>query len=59
MNYEVLIPTTLAVVLLPLDFLSAAEIALWVALASVFWEFRHAVHGSLSLTNTSLQRADS
>ena len=59
MNYEVLIPTTLAVVLLPLDFLSAAEIALWVALVSVFWEFRHAVYGSLSLTNASLQRADS
>ena len=57
MNYEVLIPTTLAVVLLPLDFLSAAEIALWVALVSVFWEFRHSVLGGLSFANASLQRS--
>ena len=57
MKYEVLIPTTLAVVLLPLDFLSAAEIALWVALVSVFWELRHAVLGGLSFTNASLQRS--
>jgi len=57
MNYEVLIPTTLAVVLLPLDFLSAAEIALWVGLVSVFWELRHDVLGGLRFTNASLQRS--
>ena len=45
MMYEVLIPTTVATVLLPLDFWSAAEIVLWVALATVFWELRHAVLG--------------
>ena len=43
MMYEVLIPTTVATVLLPLEFWSAAEIVLWVALATVSWELRHAV----------------
>ena len=45
MMYEVLIPTTVATVLLPVDFWSAAEIVLWVALTTVFWELRHAVFG--------------
>ena len=51
MMYEVLIPTTLAMVLLPLNFWSAAEIVLWVALITVVWELRDAVLGSISFTN--------
>ena len=43
MMYEVLIPTTVAMVLLPFNFWSAAEIVLWVALVTVFWELRDAV----------------
>jgi hypothetical protein len=58
MMYEVLIPTTLAIVLLPLNFWSAAEIVLWVALITVFWELRDAVLGVMSFTNTPVQRAD-
>ena len=41
--YGVLIPTTIAMVLLPFTFWSAAEIVLWVALVTVFWELRDAV----------------
>lgn len=58
MMYEVLIPTTLAIVLLPLNFWSAAEIVLWVALITVFWELRDAVLSSISFTNAPVQRAD-
>jgi hypothetical protein len=58
MNYEVLISTTVATVLLPLDFWSAAEIVLWVALASVFWKLRDAVFGGHEHYDASLQRAD-
>ena len=58
MMYEVLIPTTLAMVLLPLNFWSAAEIVLWVALITVFWELRDAVLGVMNFTNVSVQRAD-
>ena len=43
MMYEVLIPTTVATVLLPLDFWSAAEIVLWVAWVTGFWELRDGV----------------
>ena len=42
MMYEVLIPTTVAMVLLPFDFWGAAEIVLWVALVTVSWELREA-----------------
>ena len=55
MMYEVLIPTTVATVLLPLDFWSAAEIVLWVALATVFWELRDAVLGGHEHYDASLQ----
>jgi hypothetical protein len=58
MMYEVLIPTTVAVVLLPLNFWSAAEIVLWVALATVFWELRHAVLGDHNFYAASLQRTN-
>lgn len=58
MMYEVLIPTTVAMVLLPFNFWSAAEIVLWVALATVFWELRDAVLGGHELYDASLQRAD-
>ena len=43
MMYEVLIPTTVAMVLLPFNFWTAAEIVLWVALVTVSWELRDAV----------------
>jgi hypothetical protein len=58
MMYEVLIPTTVAMILLPLNFWSAAEIVLWVALATVFWELRHALLGDHDLYHASLQRAN-
>lgn len=58
MMYEVLIPTTLAIVLLPLNFWSAAEIVLWVALITVCWELRDVVLGVMNFTNVSVQRAD-
>jgi len=58
MMYEVLIPTTLAMVLLPLNFWSAAEVVLWVALITVCWELRDVVLSSMSFTNASVQRAD-
>ena len=60
MMYEVLIPTTVATVLLPLDFWSAAEMVLWVAFEAIgFWELRDAVlggpeHFDASLLNSSL-----
>ena len=53
MMYEVLIPTTVATVLLPLDFWSAAEIVLWVAWVTGFWELRDGVPGDYELTNAS------
>jgi hypothetical protein len=58
MMYEVLIPTTVAMVLLPFNFWSAAEIVLWVALVTVCWELRDAVLGGHELYDASLQRAD-
>ena len=55
MMYEVLIPTTVAAVLLPFDFWSAAEIVLWVAMVTVFWERRDAILASLWFTNASVR----
>jgi hypothetical protein len=49
MMYEVLIPTTVAAVLLPFNFWSTAEIVLWVAMVTVFWERRDAILAGLSL----------
>jgi len=56
MMYEVLITTTVAMVLLPFKFWSAAEIVLWVALVTVFWELRDAVLGGHEHYDASRQR---
>lgn len=50
MMYEVLISTTVALVLLPLNFWFAAELVLVVASLATFWELRHHVFGEPGVT---------
>jgi hypothetical protein len=50
MIYEVLISTTIAMVLLPLNFWSAAELVLVVASLATLWELRHSLWWGGSMT---------
>jgi RsiW-degrading membrane proteinase PrsW (M82 family) len=56
MMYEVLIPTTVAMVLLPFNFWGAAEIVLWVRWSLCFGSF--AMLFLMSFASASLKRAD-
>lgn len=56
MTYEVLISTTIAIVLLPLNFWAAAELVIIVALFATCWEFRRTVFEFLAAPVAILRR---
>ena len=58
MMYEVLISTTIAMVLLPLNFWIAAELVVLVGLVTTLWELREMFFAIMSFRNPSAQRAD-
>ena len=49
MMYEVLISTTIAMILLPLNFWSAAEVVVFVGMISMLWDLRDNVLGDYEL----------
>ena len=49
MMYEVLISTTIAMILLPLNFWTAAEVVVVVGLITMLWELRDNVLGDHEL----------
>jgi hypothetical protein len=51
--YEVLISTTLAMVLLPFDFWFAAELVVLVALPTIYWEVRRGQYSGLCSNSSS------
>jgi hypothetical protein len=58
MMYEVLISTTIAMVLLPFNFWFAVELVLLVGLFTTLWELREMFFAIMSFRNPSVQRAD-